>query len=385
MLRYPFVAVFWLSARNRLQRVASRKLGLVGPPLAFILCASVLLWASRIAYPVQLAAWLGFAEAHAGWVLLLAALQSASTVATRRRKLTTALSQSWIAATPRAVATLRSSIVAGTLWAALWQWALISLVLAADALGNADASAAWHLLQLIAVGFAGGTCGGWLIPSKPRVTSVFGSRYVPRTKTAPGERITPSLSGLSRWPVAQTFASAPPDVVRWPLMAAMLAVGAGSSIVAGLTVVGFWMIVLYMVTLLRTTLRVARQAAKWLRETSLPFTVFFTTIATRSFVHQIVAFMAITGFLVMNSKMSFFDAALAASPWIALVILSYSITLTFSFHMQRGAGISIAAMALLITALEALQRGLAVPLSLLIAAWQFNRGARRAFGRAPTA
>ena len=378
MLRNPFLAVLWLSARNRLQRIPSHKVGLVALVLTVIVSASALLWASHSA---QVAAWLRFAEAHGGWVLLLAALQSASTVATRRRKLTVALSQSWIAATPRAAATLGSSIVVGTLWTPVWQWVLVSLLLATQAIGNADTSAARHLLQLMAAGFAGGVCAGWLVPSKPWMKSIAGSRYVPGRRTAAKVSIAPNLLGLSRWPIAQTFASATPDAVRWPLMAAMLAVGAGSSIIAGLMVVCFWMIVLYMVTLLSATLRVARQAAQWLQATPLPFTVFFQTIATRSFVHQLVGSVLVAGFVVINSKMSCLDAALLVSPWIALVILSYSTILTFSFHMQRGAGASIAVMALIIAALETLQRGLAVPLSLSVAAWHFNRGARPVFGK----
>lgn len=365
----------WIVTRNRIsiQTRDRRKVAIWMSIVVVIIVVSS--WALMQADLLPVDKALGFIHEHAHWAAILAVLQSAITVVKRRRELMLDLSHSWLASTPRAAATLRSFVALKTFWAPAWQLAVATIVLLAmQLIGHTDPQIAKHVIVMVAGASAGGSILGWAWPGKKPAMLLPGSRYVPKGR-GPSVRNVASFDGLSRWPVAHAFAWATPDTVRWPLMAAMLSVTAGSSATAGIAVITFWMLILYMVTLLNSTLRVAREAAQWLRATPLSFVQFAAAIAGRSFVHQLFVSLLIAA-LLSADRMTFVEASLLISPWIAFVVLACSTTIAHSFRSANGARMSIAIAAATIAAFEIVQRGVAIPLSLLVSAWHLRRGMR---------
>lgn len=375
--QYPFVMAKWFSVRRYLAQIAAHRRKLI---LLFALLASAvagLSWAAHAHTVARFGEWLGFLKVHDIWVVLLTGLLSAVLVANRRRQLIASLRQSWLASTPRAALTLSSSIALGTLWTATWLWLVGVLILfSLQLIGDVEPQLTSHVLLMLTAGLLTGTCWGWLLGSKRKTPRLPGSRYIPKRRNTAPHEINVSLVGLARWPITRAFAWANPDTVRWPLMAAILSVTAGSSALTGLLVIGSWTLLLYMVALLNSTLRVAREAALWLRTTPIPLARFAAAIGCRSFIHQVLGSLVVIGLLVAN-KVSLLDAALLVSLWMSFVLIAYSTTIAHSFGMRSRAGASIAAATVVLAALESLQKGMAIPFALLVSAWQFYRCSRQ--------
>jgi hypothetical protein len=268
------------------------------------------------------------------------------------------------------------------IWAPIAQLALLVLVLLMiQHLASSDASVVGHLITVIVGSYAGGMVLGGVFSRRRRDNDRPSSRYIPSIQATSASHGRPSLSALARWPIASAFAWATPGTVRWPMMAAMLSVMSGSSALAGLLVVGFWMMMLYMITLLHSTLRVAEQAANWLRCTPISFRRFAVAICARSLLHQLLATAVIASLIAVETGTPF-RSVLFAAPWIALVLVAYSTKVAYVFNARRGARISIAVSALSIAILEYLYRGAAVPLALLVCVWHFRWGAHAKLGGA---
>lgn len=370
--RYPYLLAWQLVLRNRVSRCLERPFSLAIVVALIAILAGGMVWIAHSLNAGQLNAWVLYIEAHGSWLLLLAALQAATSVARRRKELSASLRDSWLAATPRAALTIWTSLFVGVLEVLLSQFAmLVTLLLILRYAGNADGAALWHLAQIAAGGFL---CGGLLglIFSRKRLHQTLpGSRYVPGKKLLASHSMAASLAGLSRWPIMRTFAGATPDTVRWPVMAAMMSVMGGSSIMTGLGVVGFWMLLLYGVTLFASTLRVADEAAYWLRSTPLSLQRFAIAIGGRSFVHQVIAAAVVAAYLAFD-KFTVLQAVLFIAPWIAFVMLAYSTAIICCFNARRGMRARIALSALSIIFVETLQRGAAAPFACIVCIWQWQ-------------
>jgi len=374
--RRPYLFALLLTSRNRAFRLAERRMFFAAAITTLLAVVAGAVLAIHFLGGQKINEWLAYVDAHSIWLAIIAALQTATTVTRRRKQLRAALRDSWLTATPRSALTVRSSLIFGVMWVPLVQLAIVvALLLILEHAGRGDAVTLHRLMLIVGGSFACGAVLGSLVPLKQRRNDRPGSRYVPGTKSTTHSPATASLTALSRWPIAAALAWATPDTVRWPLMAAMLAVMSGSSIIGGLSVVGFWMLIVYMIAVCSSTLRVANEAATWLRVTPLSFRRFATAIGVRSFVHQLVATALIAAFLAFD-KLTALQAVLFVAPWMAFVMVAYSTGIAHCFYNRRGARFGIALSAVSIAVAEALQRGAAVPLALLICAWQLRMSAR---------
>ena len=374
--RRPHLFALLLALRNRVSRLAHRRMSVAASVAASLFTVSGIAFAANLLGTQEIDRWITYIDDHVGWLLLLAGLQEAITVAKRRKQLNAELRDSWLAATPRAALTTRWTLLAGVLWVPLIQYVVVvALLLILRYAGQGDAAILRHIAASIGVGFIGGVLLGSFFSTPKGRADRPGSRYVPGKKSKASNSATASLAALSRWPIASAFAWATPDTIRWPLMAALLSVMGGSSILTGLGVVGFWMLMLYMATLCALTLRVANDAAHWLSSTPLSFRRFAIAIGVRSFVHQLLAAALVVAFQVVNG-VAVFRAILTVTPWIAFVMVAYSTSIAYCFRMRRGARVSIALSAVSIAVVESLHRGAAVPLALGVVVWQLRSGAR---------
>jgi hypothetical protein len=374
--RYPFVMAKWIIARRYVALISAHwcKSFLV---LSFLaITVTGLSWAAHAFAATRIGEWLRFLEGHDIWVALLTGLLSTILVANRRRQMIASLGQSWLASTPRAALTQSSSIALGTLWTPTWLWIVGALILFfAHLIGDVEPQLTSQVLLMVTAGLWTGACSGWLLGTRRKGLRLPVSRYIPKRRSTAQQEIGVSLLGLSHWPIARAFAWANPDTARWPLMAAMLSVTAGSSAITGLVVIGSWTLLLYMVALLNSTVSVAREAALWLRTTPIALSRFAAAVGRRSFIHQFLGGLVIIGLLVAN-RVSLLDAALLVSLWISFVLIAYSTTIAYSFGMRSWAGASIAAATIVLAALESLHKGIAIPFSLFVSAWQFYRCTR---------
>jgi hypothetical protein len=377
--RQPRLLALLLTLRNRASRLAERPRPLIGLLLVSAAVSVGLVTFVRLLGARQLNLWLTYLQSHASLLLLLAGLQAAITVARRRRQVAAALRDSWLSSTPRSAETKRSSLILGVLWVPLAQLGIgMALVLLLHYAGQGDAKVLRQLIVALVSGCIAGILVGAVFTTKPRGADRPGSRYVPRKITAHASAVA-SLAALSRWPIASAFAWATPDTVRWPLMAAMLSVMSGSPALVGLGVVGFWMLIVYIAALFASTLRVAREAALWLRSTPLSFSRFAFAIGARSFVHQAAATVVIGVCFALETG-TVWKSLLFVSPWIAFVMVAYVTTIGYAFSMRRGTRVTILVSAISIACVETLQRGTAVPLALGVCWWQIRLGTR---GRYP--
>jgi hypothetical protein len=312
---------------------------------------------------------LHYVKAHLTWLVVPAVLHAALTVSQRRDQISAALRDSWLAATPQAARSRRSALVISVLSVPLAHLAMvIAILLALQYVGRGDAVVVRQLMTAVTGALAGGALIGAVFTRKSRGDARPGSRYVPGKSNAHA-RAAPSLRALSRWPIASAFAWATPDTVRWPAMAAMLSVMSGSSALAGLGVVGFWMLVVYMVTLCTSTLRVAREAALWLRSTPLPFSRFALAIGARSLVHQLLATFIIAALVALETR-TVWQSLVFVAPWIAFVLVAYTTTIALAFASRGGTRFTILLSTVAFAVGEFMQRGVAVPLAVIICCWR---------------
>jgi hypothetical protein len=372
--RHPHLYALLLLLRNRVSRWLDQPIALaVSVVTCFGGMVGVVLALDSLG-PQQTNQWLSYLDQHAIWLLLIAAMQAAITVMKRRRQVSTSIRSSWLAAAPRSALTMRTSIIVSVLWVPVVQLSVaLALLLILQIAGQGETIVVRHLMAIVVAGFVGGILLGSVL-GRHRSIARPGSRYVPGKSQAQA----PSLKALSRWPVAAAFAWATPDTVRWPLMIAMLSVMAGSSALAGLVVVGFWMVIVYIAALFASTLRVANEAALWLRSTPLSFGRFAIAIGARSLVHQLLATAVIAAVVTLESK-SLLQSILFVLPWIAFVMVAYATTIADAFRARRSARASILASALSIAIVEFLQRGAAIPLALLVCGWQLSLGLRHQY------
>jgi hypothetical protein len=373
VMRHPHLYALLLVLRNRVSRWWLDQPIVLGVSVA--VCLSGITGVVLAIYslgPRQINQWLSYLDRHAIWLLLIAAVHAAITVVKRRQQVSAAIRSSWLAAAPRSALTMRTSIIVAVLWVPVVQLGIaLTMLLILQIVGQSDALVVRHLMAIVVAGFVGGILLGSVLARKKGADRP-GSRYVPGKSQALASS-TASLKALSRWPVTAAFAWATPDTVRWPLMVAMLSVMAGSSAVAGLVVVGFWMLIVYVAALFASTLRVTNEAALWLRATPLSFVRFATAIGARSLVHQLLATAVIAAVVTLESK-SLWQSILFVLPWIAFVMVAYATTIAYAFRARRGTRASIVLSAVSIAIIEFLQRGAAVPFALLVCGWQFSLG-----------
>ncbi|HVF18535.1 MAG TPA: hypothetical protein VNA21_16550, partial [Steroidobacteraceae bacterium] len=154
------------------------------------------------------------------------------------------------------------------------------------------ASTLLPLLCGVLIGVALGT----LLP-RPSVSqhSTENSRFLIRGRHVASR---PSLDGLSMWPIAHALAWHRPENSRFLFIAAALSVPVGSSALLGLAILATWSLASYLFALARAVPDVAKEAALWLRPTSVPFGSFAWAITRRVLAHQLIAVTLLGGVAV---------------------------------------------------------------------------------------
>jgi hypothetical protein len=370
-----------LSLRNSAERMRTHPALVTGWFAAILLAMTAVVFAAHRVDSDQAHSWLILVERQSLWLMLLVGLQTATTVARRRKLVTARLRDSWLSATPFSISTRRSSLVVGVLGVPTLQiFILLGLLLLLHFAAKGEPSVLRHVVMSICGGFASGVLLGFVVSIKGSKNDRPGSRYIPGKKLHGRNTAVASLSALSRWPVASAFAWATPDTVRWPLMAAMLSVMSGSSAITGLTVVTFWMLILFVVTLCTATLRVTHQATYWLRVTPLSFNALAAALISRSLAYQVLA-STFVALILCLAGLTVLQALVLAAVWIAFVLVAYCTTISYCYRTRSNvntqrARISIALSAAAIGILEFIHRGTALPCAIFICLWQWRLGAK---------
>jgi hypothetical protein len=221
-----------------------------------------------------------------------------------------------------------------------------ALILLLDVREAGSGDVAIKLIRCIGGGLLGGALIGWMLDSS-RAERHVGSRYVARVK--PRAKLTPSSDGLAGWPIAQVRAWSRPENSRVVLVAALLAVQAGSSALGGLAVVAAWLLASYLGALLSAIVQVAKAAAAWLRSTPISFPEFAWSIARRAMLHQVLGTAVAAGLmLVLGAPASL--AVQASGLWLLIVSLVTGATLADCYRGRSPAiriALSLAALAAL--------------------------------------
>ncbi len=370
--RRPLLLAGAVAFHNRIRMLAAgRKRGELAALAAIaIVGALVLVFALQEPTLGRVVPWL---LSHWALVVAVVFFYVGSLVARLRRDLEKAGRGSWLAATSRVQPERGKAIAERVLAALLWRFvvgaALASLLALHRSVAIVQAS---QLAGLIAAGALLGTAGGWWLSTRTQRAAAEGSRYVPRFGRVRKSH-APSAAALSRWPMAQAFAWSRPENTRFLLAAAILSVPGGTSAVGALSVLAMWLLLSYLVALLRALPLVARSASEWLRSTPIGFWAFAQSIAARALFHQCCGTLIATGVLLTLGTP--LPAALyVAALWLAVVVLVTAVALADGY---RGCSSPLKLALALAAALLAEERGQGwgISIALVIGAWHVRRGA----------
>lgn len=301
-------------------------------------------------------------DGYALVLMALAAIHAVLLVSRRKRQEQEASRMSWLVAAPIDPSARRRWIVLNVLLAASRHFAIVLAVL--GVLTLLSGSFAAIPAGLIAAGFCVGALVGWCLPPRDYFQHEE-SRYSRKLRSQGS--IRPSDRALSHWPIAQAFARHRPENSRYILLAALCAVQGGSSMLVGLSVVVTWLLATYLVILLQATLRVGRDAAAWLQSTPLGFVQFAWPLARRSFAHQAIGSLVMSGIGLGQGAPPEMTGQLLLL-WLTLVASVTTISLADSYR-QQSSHLKLWLTAAGIAAVEWRQQGWGVLLALLAAIW----------------
>ena len=315
--------------------------------------------------------WLQAVGIHLPTVSLLAAFQACVLVHQGRRKWTAAYAVSWLSTVPMTRRALIHMIVLRSILAPLLFPALLAIVtLLAQGIVGGSRDLALALLACCGTATVVGALIGWWLPQSKAERP--GSASVRATSV--GLSGSAALTALSHWPVAQTRAWLQPRSISRLLLPAMLLLPIGVSGIAAIAVMGLWVLAIYLLVLLRATVLVAREGARWLRPTPLSFGRLAWAVVRHPVLKQLQWTLVLMALLVaLGSKP--IVALRIAQWWLAVVSATSSIAVAHAYH-SRTMGLKIAVSVCTLTALESVKEHLALPCALLFSAWQFKRGAR---------
>lgn len=347
--RHPALLVEWLrlvNAWSRWRGEGARAVLLVLSALAVVTALLVSLW-GHVAGGIEMLA--------EYWVLLavVAAVYAMTSVSGRRRQLEESTSQSWLIATPIPP---RSLLISQAIRALLPLGVLAVTVVmfpAVVALTTEGIAAAAEKVAGAAVGglLVGGVVGWWT-RRRAKTSGNVPSRYVPQPRT---DRPTqPDAAGLAGWPIAQVLAWSRPENSRYVLVAALLAVQAGSSAVAGLSVVAMYFVASYLAAMVSAMTTVARSAAVWLRATPITLMGFVWSVSRRALAHQLIGVaLAVACMLLLGAPLGM--ALQFAALWLGLFVSISGVALVDNYRGRSPIvkiALSVAAFAALATLMQ---------------------------------
>jgi hypothetical protein len=264
---------------------------------------------------------LALAERHLFSAGILLALQTALLTDRGRRRWTEFYSQGWLSALPVDQRTRNTIIVLrGCFPAAAALIGITIVLLAAGALERIGAGIVLSVEVSCAVGTIAGVLIGWWLPRRdapiPRPTSSLLHR---RSESKPG------LSAISHWPLLQTKVWLQPRSIARLMVVAL---GLPMDVSANVAVALLWILIvgLYLVVLLRATIKVARQGAKWLQPTPLSFARFAWAVIRYPLLKQLL-WTAATACMAIAAGIDPLKALSLAELWLAIFAALSSIAL----------------------------------------------------------
>jgi len=226
------------------------------------------------------------ALSHGGIVAVAAGLLALSLVSRIRHRVRTALTHSWLIATPALRRRRTATKVLLFSSALLGRWLILLLLIFALSL---DSSVSFgqclSLAALATTGAAFGVLVAWAVSRRQIRSRREDSRYT-RHPAAAGE-LTPSSEALSQWPIAQAFAWSRPENARVLLAAMILSVPGGMGIIGSLAVLVAWGLGSYLAAVSIAVPHVARTASQWLRSSPMSFRRFAWSLSWRALLHQL--------------------------------------------------------------------------------------------------
>ncbi len=370
LLRHPLLLAEWLAARNLLVRarahaalVVAAGIGILGALIVVVLTlgsSGAAVFDGLVTYRVLTA--IGIA------------LYAALAVARQRERAEIRYTQFWLAAAPvRQYSRMLAVLVVSVLPLASQLFAVSLLLAACGIASSVDLAIVGESVLWIAGAAVLGAAVGWWSARRSRADALEGSRYIAAVKLR--DRTLPSPDGLSGWPLAQVRAWGRPDNLRLLVMvAALIGVQAGASALNGLAIVATWVLGGYLSGLLSAVMRSAREAAQWLRSTPIPFAQFAWAMTRRALLHQVVGTALIAALIVILGA-PWASALYVSALWLAIVLLSYSISLADSYHSRPSVLRMVLSFATL-AVVEVREHGWSIPLAALLAAWHLRAGAK---------
>jgi hypothetical protein len=302
---------------------------------------------------------------------LVASLYSLLFVARTRAQLRQERSASWLIATPissRAFAV--TAAIRITIELVLQAATVATTILALASINDQPLHALGVAAGALAAGMFVGAVLGTLWPLRQGAKRNEESRFVRKVRAMP---MTPSLAGLSRWPIAKAIAWHRPENSRVLFILAALSVPVGTPAFVGLAILAVWTLASYLLAVVRAVPVVAREASIWLRPTSLSFSAFAGSIGTRALMHQACG-TALLGsvFVLLGAHIG--DVLYFSGLWLGMTAMIGTIALRQSYLALPSFGRTILSV-LVVLITESRARGFGLPLALVVMGFHM-RGVR---------
>jgi len=268
----------------------------------------------------------------------------------RRANIRSEYAQSWLVATPIRASAFQQMMAMRIAASLMLQLAVVSVIVATVG----DSAAMVTLLPVMAGLLLGGTVGAvW--PITEHLDSRPASRILRHRR---GEDHRPSLDGLSRWPIRSALAWHRPENSKFLFIVAALSVPAGSSAVLGLLILATWSVASYSFALVHSIPLVAKEAAVWLRPTTVAFGAFAWFIVRRALIHQCLGVFLLS-IIAIQVGGALVEVMYFAVLWLLLFTMIAAISARQQFNRAPSLARVVGA-AILVIAAESRLRGVGI-------------------------
>jgi len=356
--RRVLLHAWWLESLNRFRRAGSSwQLA-----TAMLAACGVLAWLVTVWGPSILA----LSGRHLLSAGIVMALQSAVLTDRGRRKWTDFYSQSWLATVPLDRRAWRTTIALRACCpAAAILIGITTMLLAGEMLAGVTAGTVFSVAVSCTVGTCIGVLIGWWLPQRdPQIPLPASSLLHPTSG------YVPALSAMSGWALQQTRVWLRPRSIARLMV---LALGLPGDVSGNVAVALLWILIvgLYLFVLLRATLEVASQGAKWLRPTPLSFARFAWAVVRYPMLKQLL-WTALTVGMVIAIGVDPLKALSLAELWLAIVAAVSSIALAHAYE-SPGMHLKMLLSVCFLAVIETARHHAALPCALLFSGWQLNK------------
>ncbi len=259
-------------------------------------------------------------DGNAGLTGVSMALGTLTFIVRRRAQLRAESARSWLVATPIATGAFRTVAAIRIALAVTMQTTVLTVALLGLAAVNGMALAMLSRVAIcLAIGSVAGASVGSLWPRPKPAMRSEASRFTRKPRAA---STSPALDGLARWPVAEAVAWHRPENSRLLFLIAVFSVPAGASALLGAAILTAWTLVSYLIALARAVPAVAREAALWLRPTTLPFAAFAWALVRRALIHQVLGMVLLAAAGISLGGRVNFAIYLAGLWWVSFLMIA---------------------------------------------------------------